>query len=68
MKLFNKINGGAKLFSKMNDQSNIFNKNSKRPSLSNHSMAKAGHFIANKNNHLERSVRNSKEEEGPIYK
>ena len=67
MKLFNKINGGAKLFSKMNDSSNIFSKYSQKPSLSN-AVAKVGHFIANKNNHLERSVRNSKEEQGPIYK
>ena len=67
MKLFNKFDGGGKLFTKMNDQSNIFNKNSKRPSLSNHSMAKAGHFIANKNNHLERSVRKNLKDEGPMH-
>ena len=68
MKLFNKINGGAKLFTKMNDQSNVFSKKSHRPSLTNHSMAKAGHFIANRNNHLERSVKHSSKDEGPNYK
>jgi hypothetical protein len=67
MKLFNKINGGAKLFTKMNDQSNVFSKYSQRPSLSN-AVAKVGHFIANKNNHLERSVKHSSKDEGPNYK
>ena len=68
MKLFSKVNGGGKLFTKMNDSSNVFGKFNHSSKNLNHSMGKAGHFIANKNNHLERSVRNSKEEEGPIYK
>ena len=52
----------------MNDQSAMFHKLNHATKHINHSMEKAGHFIANKNNHLERSVRNSKEEQGPIYK
>ena len=51
----------------MNDQSNVFSKYSQRPSLSN-AVAKVGHFIANKNNHLERSVKHSSKDEGPNYK